>query len=115
MTEPQITREESDAINDRIRDAAGKNPGDLVLARDVHQFIASLDRKIDAAAALHKPVMFTWTQVDGTVIKEFGNYCEHCASLCHSSSGMNCDEPTDGAWPCATARALGLDQFPGQP
>jgi hypothetical protein len=187
MTDPQLNRDGSDAINDRIRDAAGKNPGDVVLARDVHQFIASQDaeiaaivsdrdglkrqidwlaewltehtdepkgsygaveaainamagfqrhidrsaevwarnrqdleklraentaqaKRIDEALGLHKPVMFAWTKVDGTVVKEFGNYCEHCASLCHSSSGMSCDEPMDGAWPCATARALGVNQ-----
>lgn len=110
MTDPQLTREESEAINDRIRDASGKNPGDVVLARDVHQFIAGLDATIAAVRELHKPVMFAWTKVDGTVVKEFGNYCEHCASLCHSFSGMGCDEPTDGSWPCKTARALGVDQ-----
>lgn len=32
-------------------------------------------------------------------------YCEECASLCHSRSGLGCDD-VDGAWPCATIAAL---------
>jgi hypothetical protein len=32
--------------------------------------------------------------------------CEHCAELCHSHSGLQCDEPTDGAWPCETMKIV---------
>lgn len=32
-------------------------------------------------------------------------YCEECASLCHSRSGLGCDD-VDGAWPCPTIAAL---------
>jgi hypothetical protein len=27
--------------------------------------------------------------------------CETCAALCHSSSGILCEQPVDGPWPCA--------------
>lgn len=33
------------------------------------------------------------------------HYCEHCESLCHSYSGIQCDGQ-DGEWPCATIQAL---------
>lgn len=31
--------------------------------------------------------------------------CEECASLCHSRSGLYCDQP-DAQYPCATIRVL---------
>lgn len=89
MTDPQITREQSDAINDRIRGAAGKNPGDLVLARDVHQFIAGLDAEIARLEAnantvrkLHRPIERT----DGQLI------CRLCGDMwlpCRTTQAIN--------------------------
>lgn len=35
-----------------------------------------------------------------------GFQCEHCVTLCHSHSGLMCDHPYDGAWPCATIAAM---------
>jgi hypothetical protein len=32
--------------------------------------------------------------------------CEHCLMLCHSHSGLNCDEPSDGMWPCETMKIV---------
>lgn len=32
--------------------------------------------------------------------------CDHCASLCHSRSGLGCDEPRDGAYPCEDIRTI---------
>ena len=36
--------------------------------------------------------------------------CGACAALCHSSSGLRCEEPIDGPWPCEDYRdaAAGL-------
>lgn len=31
--------------------------------------------------------------------------CEHCAGLCHSYEGLQCDD-IDGEWPCETAKVL---------
>lgn len=39
--------------------------------------------------------------------------CETCAGMCHSRSGLACDEPVDGLWPCDeyrdAAAGLGVD------
>jgi hypothetical protein len=32
--------------------------------------------------------------------------CGHCASLCHSRSGLGCDDPTDALYPCDTIKLL---------
>lgn len=32
--------------------------------------------------------------------------CEYCAGLCHSRSGLGCDDPADAMYPCNTARLL---------
>jgi hypothetical protein len=34
--------------------------------------------------------------------------CGHCADLCHSRSGLGCDDPVDAPWPCPTVRLLAL-------
>lgn len=31
--------------------------------------------------------------------------CEHCIELCHSRSGLMCDEP-DAQWPCETIKLV---------
>jgi hypothetical protein len=33
--------------------------------------------------------------------------CEHCANLCHSRSGLGCDDP-DAPYPCDTVRLVAL-------
>lgn len=33
--------------------------------------------------------------------------CGHCADMCHSYTGLNCEYPYDAAWPCSTIQALG--------
>lgn len=40
--------------------------------------------------------------------------CRSCAEKCHSSSGVRCDDPIDGAWPCDDWRdaAAGLPNLP---
>lgn len=32
--------------------------------------------------------------------------CGYCASLCHSRSGLGCDEPADAMYPCETVSLL---------
>ena len=34
--------------------------------------------------------------------------CAYCAGLCHSRSGLGCDDPIDALWPCDTVRLLAL-------
>lgn len=31
--------------------------------------------------------------------------CDHCAYLCHSHSGLGCDD-VDGEWPCDTMKIV---------
>ncbi len=64
---------------------------------------AELDRlraRLEAVRALHTPV---FTQMyDGTIRAQ----CDYCVRLCHSGSGLHCDEPYDAEWPCDTIQAL---------
>lgn len=39
-------------------------------------------------------------------------FCETCASLCHSSSGISCEQPTDGPWPCPDYLDAAADLLP---
>lgn len=32
--------------------------------------------------------------------------CSYCASLCHSRSGLHCDEPGDAVYPCDTVKLI---------
>lgn len=32
--------------------------------------------------------------------------CEYCAGLCHSRSGLGCEEPVDALYPCDTIRLV---------
>jgi hypothetical protein len=32
--------------------------------------------------------------------------CGYCAGLCHSRSGLGCEQPVDALWPCDTVRLL---------
>jgi hypothetical protein len=50
---------------------------------------------------LHKPVP------SGSIYKPGPLVCTHCAELCHSRSGLGCDD-LDGVYPCPTVRPLAL-------
>lgn len=56
-----------------------------------------------AVVELHKPVEETAYSA-GLPVKVW--ICWHCASLCHSGSGLSCDDPRDGAYPCADIRTI---------
>jgi len=47
---------------------------------------------------LHNKSEDWWRLKDGKPMP----VCEHCRELCHSHSGLSCDDEGDGAWPCAT-------------
>ena len=32
--------------------------------------------------------------------------CGQCAELCHSTSGLGCEDPIDAVWPCPTVTAI---------
>ena len=44
--------------------------------------------------------------------KEVGSWrsgvyqCGQCAELCHSTSGLGCEDPIDAVWPCPTVVAI---------
>lgn len=46
--------------------------------------------------ALHTPTLLNFHKV---------KQCEHCAELCHSHSGLMCDD-TDGQYPCPTIQIV---------
>lgn len=48
-----------------------------------------------AVLDLHQPRDSVWAP----------QQCGHCADLCHSSSGLGCDQP-EAPWPCATVHAI---------
>lgn len=63
--------------------------------------VAELERQRDAVLALHQPVE---TPARGAAPARV--QCDHCKGLCHSDSGLHCDEPYDAPWPCPTIQAL---------
>lgn len=40
--------------------------------------------------------------------------CDHCSELCHSRSGLGCDEPADAMYPCPTVSLL-AQPYAGRP
>lgn len=48
-------------------------------------------------------------KVQRGVARQEVQQCEYCASLCHSRSGLMCDEPADAVWPCDDVRDLAED------
>lgn len=63
-------------------------------------------REVDAKrriVELHGPLQLPATNYRPTMLQ-----CEYCASLCHSRSGLGCDQPIDAPWPCDTVRLMAL-------
>jgi hypothetical protein len=60
-----------------------------------------LRRKVEAVRALHTP--FETPTRYGLPARV---QCDYCVRLCHSGSGLHCDEPYDAEWPCDTIKAL---------
>ena len=48
-----------------------------------------------AVVELHKPMT-------GVNYRSNTPQCSYCRSLCHSNSGLNCEDDGDGLWPCGT-------------
>ena len=62
-----------------------------------HQDIPALVAAVEAVLELHKEVG-SWRS---------GVYqCGQCAELCHSTSGLGCEDPIDAVWPCPTVVAI---------
>ena len=53
---------------------------------------------LKAVLELHKPIDRGYN--DGKIV------CQHCRGLCHSYSGLNCDDEADGLFPCPTAEKI---------
>lgn len=51
-----------------------------------------------AIVDLHRP--------EENVDREGMIQCDHCARLCHSESGLMCEQPQDAPFPCPTVRHL---------
>jgi hypothetical protein len=58
------------------------------------------ERVVQRVKALHHPVNYgkmyglTGDQFDFMV-------CDECSQMCHSETGLRCDQPADAVWPCA--------------
>lgn len=74
---------------------------------EARQQIAEAQAAVERVRALHAPVV-AWTGQLTYVAQ-----CGHCASLCHSRSGLGCDSP-DAPWPCDTIRALDGEPAEGE-
>ncbi|MFG1846751.1 hypothetical protein [Micromonospora carbonacea] len=57
---------------------------------------------------LHAPraLPAAYSAVDKVMYRPAVTQCEHCDELCHSDSGLACDDPVDGLWPCPTVRTV---------
>lgn len=66
----------------------------------------ALAAALRAAVKLHAPTQVT-TYGAGLPIQVW--VCGHCANLCHSRSGLGCDEPRDGHYPCADIQAIACE------
>ena len=59
--------------------------------------VPALVAAVEAVLELHKEVG-SWRS---------GVYqCGQCAELCHSTSGLGCEDPIDAVWPCPTVTAI---------
>jgi hypothetical protein len=59
-----------------------------------------LDEAKAALTALHNPVHYG--QMYGLSGERFDfMVCDECTQMCHSETGLRCEEPGDAAWPCA--------------
>ena len=52
-----------------------------------------------AVVELHKPMT-------GGNYRSDTPQCSYCRSLCHSRSGLHCEDDGDGLWPCDTIQAI---------
>ena len=52
-----------------------------------------------AVVELHKPVEMPYAKVEGTLT------CNYCSGLCHSRSGLSCDD-CPPLYPCPTIQAI---------
>ena len=52
-----------------------------------------------AIVELHKPVEMPYARVEGTLT------CNYCSGLCHSRSGLSCDD-CPPLYPCATIQVI---------
>jgi hypothetical protein len=63
---------------------------------------------------LHEPVPSGYSEGRWSSGSQHGELqCSHCAGLCHSGSGLNCENP-DAPWPCPTVRIL-VQPYAGRP
>ena len=53
------------------------------------------ERVAAALAGQHKAEQYDYPREGQTTL-----YCRSCADLCHSETGLMCEFPHDGAWPC---------------
>ena len=68
------------------------------------QFIAHARSDVPALVAAVQAVLAQHKCVESW---RSGVYqCGHCAELCHSTSGLGCDDPIDAVWPCPTVAAI---------
>jgi len=74
------------------------SPFTIDTARDLLMLdVPALVAAVEAVLELHKEVG-SWRS---------GVYqCGQCAELCHSTSGLGCEDPIDAVWPCPTVVAI---------
>jgi len=56
-------------------------------------------KALRAVVELHKPVEMPYARVEGTLT------CNYCSGLCHSRSGLSCDD-CPPLYPCTTIQAI---------
>lgn len=100
--DPQLGERQAQ-VDDALLTIAERNSELQVLREEVAD-LASLRAKhaqaatvVEAVLALHKREPCNY--------RESVDVCAHCYSLCHSGTGLNCENP-DGAWPCPTVQAI---------
>lgn len=76
--------------------------GGARIAEQLYLRVAELERQRDAALALHRSVETPAIHRAPAKVQ-----CDRCRSLCHSGSGLHCDEPYDAPWPCDTVKIYG--------
>ena len=70
------------------------DPSDIEIAR-----LRRLKVALRAVVELHKPMT-------GGNYRSDTPQCSYCRSLCHSRSGLHCEDDGDGLWPCDTIQAI---------
>jgi len=70
------------------------------------------DAEFVAHARTDVPVLVAAVEAVLELHKEVGSWrsgvyqCGQCAELCHSTSGLGCEDPIDAVWPCPTVVAI---------